>query len=83
MEHSSFKSEQLAKILGNNDLRPATVAEIGCGAGEVLNQLRLLLSATKEYFGSKISPQAFELCKNKQKKFFNSTFPTCCWEAFS
>ncbi|MCZ6665328.1 MAG: class I SAM-dependent methyltransferase [Gammaproteobacteria bacterium] len=68
VEHSSFKAEQIAKILTNNNLLPGTVAEIGCGAGEVLNRLRLHLPATTEFFGYEISPQAFELCKKKEKK---------------
>jgi methyltransferase family protein len=43
------------------------VCEIGCGAGEILNQLRDLLAPEVCFTGYELSPQAFELCKTREK----------------
>ena len=38
-EDSSWKTEQILKIISNNNITPSTVVEIGCGAGGVLSEL--------------------------------------------
>jgi tRNA G46 methylase TrmB len=43
VEHSPWKAQKIYDILRRNDLRPSRVAEIGCGAGEILLQLKALL----------------------------------------
>lgn len=42
-----------------NALNPSRICEIGCGAGEILNQLAIQYPG-KEFYGYKISPQAFD-----------------------
>lgn len=66
LEHSPFKAEKILKIIRKNNLNPGTIAEIGCGAGEILNRLRLQLPDTTELFGYEISPQAFRFCKSRE-----------------
>ena len=67
-----WKAQNIAKILHQHSLAPASVCEVGCGSGEVLAQLLPYFQDAK-YFGYEISPQAFEICQmkaNKQLQFF-------------
>lgn len=63
-EDSPWKAEQILRITRDNAVCPKTVAEIGCGAGQILGAL-----AKNDYFrdveftGFDISPQAIELCE--------------------
>lgn len=70
-EDSPWKAKQIEKIIANNKLNPNKICEVGCGAGEVLNQLSKHYLG-KKFYGYEISPQAFELCKKKSKS--NLTF---------
>lgn len=68
VEHSPWKAEQIFKIIQRNSLRPNSVCEIGCGAGELLNQLHALMPHECSFTGYEISPQAFQLCKEREKE---------------
>jgi hypothetical protein len=73
LEDSLWKAKQIQKILLRNKLSPASFCEIGCGAGEVLRQLSQEYGEA-EFNGFELSPQAFELCKQREGqrlKFFN------------
>ncbi len=65
-EDSPWKAQQIAKIMKRNSLEPSTICEVGCGAGEILNQLSLD-NADTQFCGYEISPQAFSLCEKKSK----------------
>jgi cyclopropane fatty-acyl-phospholipid synthase-like methyltransferase len=65
VEDSAWKARQILRILKRNHLEPASVAEVGCGAGEVLRQLQLAMSPSCEFCGYEISPQVFRLCQEK------------------
>jgi cyclopropane fatty-acyl-phospholipid synthase-like methyltransferase len=71
VEDSAWKAKQIKKIIENNSLKPNKICEVGCGAGEILNQLSKDYSG-KEFYGYEISQEAFELCKTKSKA--NLTF---------
>jgi SAM-dependent methyltransferase len=62
---SPWKARQIEKILTDNGVLPRTVAEIGCGAGEILRQLSMSIKGTS-FTGYELSPQAFELCKTRE-----------------
>ena len=62
-----WKSTQILKMIRKHSLQPATVCEIGCGAGETLNRLCEELHDT-QFSGYEISPQAFELCLTREKE---------------
>jgi hypothetical protein len=66
-EDSPWKANHIIKILERNRLRPSTVCEIGCGAGEILNQLHAKLPAGILYYGYEVSPQAYEMALRRQK----------------
>lgn len=65
-EDSPWKARNIAAILKRNGLKPATVCEIGCGAGEVLRQLSAKLEPSTRFSGYEVSPQAFAICSAKR-----------------
>jgi len=67
VQDSPWKAQQITSILSANKLEPRTVVEVGCGAGEILRQLSLTTPAV-QFSGYELSPQAFELCKQRQSE---------------
>lgn len=65
-EDSPWKAEQISQIINKNKLALTTVAEIGCGVGEVLVQLKKKLTADISYTGWEIAPEAYERAKKKE-----------------
>lgn len=65
-EDSSWKAEQIIKIVQRNNISPKSICEIGCGAGEILRQLHNKMSDDCYFSGYEISPQAYEICKEKE-----------------
>jgi cyclopropane fatty-acyl-phospholipid synthase-like methyltransferase len=65
VEDSAWKAEHIFRLLKKNNLRPRTVCEVGCGAGEVLRRLQLLMNDDTEFNGYEISPQAFARCQER------------------
>jgi hypothetical protein len=77
VEHSPWKAGQIIKILNKNNVNPGTICEVGCGGGEILNQLFYKLSPRNKYIGYDISPQAIEIArsiKNDKLEFLNKDF---------
>lgn len=73
VEDSIWKAQQIQKMLSKNNINADTICEIGCGAGEILNQLSVKNPNTK-FYGFEPSPQAYELCRTKESnriKFYN------------
>lgn len=74
VEDSPWKAEQISAMIEKHRLSPRTVAEIGCGAGEILNQLQMKLPDVEQFVGYEISPQAYALAMEragKRLKFYN------------
>ncbi|MFP4089059.1 MAG: class I SAM-dependent methyltransferase [Cyclobacteriaceae bacterium] len=73
-EDSPWKATQILKIMERNNLSPKSIVEIGCGAGEILNQLySRLQDKTVEFSGFEISPDAYRMSKereNERLKFY-------------
>jgi len=67
-EDSAWKTKNILKIIYKNNLQPKSIYEVGCGAGEMLNQLYLSSANDITFVGHEISPQAFELCQQKTKE---------------
>ena len=64
-EHGSTKARWIDTMLVRNGLVPRTVAEVGCGSGQLLAGLKARRpDATMT--GFEISPQAFAICSAKQ-----------------
>ena len=66
-EDSPWKAGQILKVIQKNNLQPGSICEIGCGAGEILNQLFLQMHDNVSFVGYEISPYAFKLCQQKAK----------------
>ena len=72
-EDSPWKAKQIFDLINRNGLKPSTICEFGCGAGEILIQLSYQLNEKVNFYGYEISPQAFEICQRKRRnniKFF-------------
>lgn len=72
-EDSPWKAKQVSKILKRNKINPSTICEIGCGAGEILACLAHEYGDSVTFSGYEVSPQAFEICVQKEQpniKFF-------------
>jgi len=57
IEDSPWKAEKVAKILSGSGLNPASICEVGCGAGGVLAGLRAAYPEV-DLYGFDISPDA-------------------------
>jgi SAM-dependent methyltransferase len=67
-EDSAWKATQILKLMERNNLQPKSVVEIGCGAGEILNQLQQRLPDKEiEFSGYEIAPDAFRLAQAREK----------------
>jgi SAM-dependent methyltransferase len=65
IDESPFKVSQILRMFEKLRLRPKTIAEVGCGAGEVLKLLQQKMDGACRFWGYDISPQALELCRNR------------------
>lgn len=66
IERSPWCAKQVMRIITQNHLVPKTICEVGCGAGEILKQLQMLMDDKCAFWGYEISPQAVELCKTRE-----------------
>lgn len=65
VEDSPWKAEHIFQMIERNGLQPATVCEVGCGAGEVLAQLQSRLPDDCRFWGYDISPQAHQMALSR------------------
>lgn len=65
-EDSPWKAAQIVKLLQKHALSPKSLVEVGCGAGEVLLQLRAAFPEA-ELTGWEISPQALALAQARSQ----------------
>lgn len=68
VEDSSWKAGKIIDILTKNKITPSNVCEIGCGAGEILNQLYSVLPATSRFVGYDIAEDAIDMAKSRTKE---------------
>lgn len=66
-EDSEYKANDIIRLINRNGIKTTSICEIGCGAGEILNQLSNKLNNDTKFFGYEISPQAFDLCKLRER----------------
>lgn len=68
-EDSPWKATQVLKMMERNKLQPKSVVEIGCGAGEILNQLQQRMAdKTIVFSGYEIAPDAFKMAQSREKE---------------
>lgn len=73
LEESEWKAVQITRMLEKRQISPATVCDVGCGAGEVLRQLQKTLRGDCELYGYDVSPQAIDLaiCRANPRLHFD------------
>jgi len=64
-EDAPWKADLIFRILKKNGVMPETVCEVGCGCGEILRQLQVLMPPNCMFTGYEISPQAIDLCRQR------------------
>jgi 2-polyprenyl-3-methyl-5-hydroxy-6-metoxy-1,4-benzoquinol methylase len=55
-------------MLEKNSINPKTISEVGCGAGEILNQLYNVLPNDAHFTGYEIASDAMALAKTREKE---------------
>ncbi len=67
VEDSTWKANQISRLLAKNDVHPKLVAEIGCGGGAILSELsqKPQFADSVRFIGYDISPQAIALAKSR------------------
>lgn len=71
VEDSPWKADQILQIIQRNNLSFNSIAELGCGAGEILNQLHCKIDDEVNFTGYEISPQAYAMAKTREKERLN------------
>lgn len=66
-EDSPWKAAKIQALLRRNGVALTEVCEIGCGAGEILNQLYKTSPQTSRFYGYELSEIAYQLCLPKSK----------------
>ena len=61
VEDSPWKAAHIWRLIERGRLSLDSVAEVGCGAGEILAQLQRRAPAGSEFWGYDISPQSHEM----------------------
>jgi predicted TPR repeat methyltransferase len=70
-DDSAWKAAHVATLLEKNGVKPKTVCEIGCGAGEILRSLATHLEPDARFHGYEISPNAYSICSAKASEKFS------------
>jgi cyclopropane fatty-acyl-phospholipid synthase-like methyltransferase len=65
IEDSPWKARQILQGINRAKLQPTRIAEIGCGAGEILVQLSKALP-DKSFYGYELSPQGYAMCQKRE-----------------
>lgn len=65
VEDSGWKADHVLNLFRRNGLNPGRVCEVGCGAGEILARLQAEMPEDAEFWGYEISPQAYELSRQR------------------
>ena len=65
-EHSQWKAMQVRRMLEKHSIRPTRLAEVGCGAGGILECLHRQLMPQPDCVGYEISPQAFSMAQRRE-----------------
>ena len=65
-EHSQWKAMQVRRMMEKYNIRPKRLAEVGCGAGGILENLHRQLEPQPDCVGYEISPQAFSMAQQRE-----------------
>lgn len=68
VEDSPWKARQIIKALDRNSFEIKSVVEVGCGAGEILNQLYQSMPEDINFTGYDISIDAIQIAESRKKE---------------
>jgi len=68
VEDSPWKAKQISKMLKRNSIELKSIAEVGCGVGEILNQLYQVMPNDVNFIGYDISFDAISLAKSRENE---------------
>lgn len=74
-ENTKWKSGQIMRMIKRSDLKMATICEIGCGSGGILENMHKVLPPTIHFTGVEPMPEAWAKCSSKAQdrlKFIHS-----------
>ena len=69
---SPWKASVMLEAIKRNHLRPQSVCEIGCGAGEIIKILQENLDEGCAFRGYDIAPEAIEISKPRENEFLHT-----------
>ncbi|TND09502.1 MAG: hypothetical protein FD123_1093 [Bacteroidetes bacterium] len=64
-EGAPEKAANILKLILRNGTNVRSVAEVGCGSGQILAELQKQLPASSVFHGYDISPDAYSICSKK------------------
>lgn len=64
-EDAAWKAARIAELLERNGVRPATVCEVGCGSGAVLQEVSKALGGSVRCIGYDVSPYAYAIARTR------------------
>lgn len=67
LEDSSWKAERIAAIVSDNGLSPASICDLGCGAGAVLEGVSEALEPAEGAVGYEVSPDAYAMARERER----------------
>lgn len=67
IEDAAWKAGHILRLLKHNNLVPERIAEVGCGAGQILAELANALPATTHFSGYDISEAAVAYARERNK----------------
>ena len=70
-EDSEWKAGHILNMISRTGIEPKNIADVGCGAGEILFQLKRNLPEECRFHGYDISPQAIEIAAQRETEGLN------------
>ncbi|HMF86092.1 MAG TPA: class I SAM-dependent methyltransferase [Nitrospiraceae bacterium] len=78
VEYSPLKAQIIYEVLRSRQIRPKTIGDVGCGAGEVLSLLQKNMDPATCFWGYDVAAPAIDMAKtreNERLKFALADFP--------
>jgi SAM-dependent methyltransferase len=73
VEDAPWKASHVLTMMERHGLSPATVCEVGCGAGQVLVELQGRMPPGVRFHGYDVSAAAIDLCRRKANRCLDFT----------
>ena len=80
VEDAPWKADLIFDMIQKHRLEPVTICEVGCGSGQILKQLQKRMPSSCTFTGYEISPQAYELCKERSNEMLSFCLKNYCDE---